>query len=154
MRVLTTLKPDVARNIAVFLLCALAFSGCGGGGDDLLSKRGSVQGIVTFDGEPVEEGQILFTPTGKEGSVAGSAITDGEYSIPREQGPVAGPHSVAITASRKTGKQIKAMQPAPPGTMIDVKEEYIPAKYNYTTTLSAEIKAGENPDLDFNLTKD
>jgi hypothetical protein len=147
------LKHDDARKLIVLLLCPLACCGCGGG-DDLLKKRGSVSGVVSFDGEPVEEGQIIFTPQGKEGNVAGAMIEDGAYSIPREKGPVAGPHSVSITASRKTGQKKKAPVPAPPGEMIELREEYIPAKYNRQTTLSVEIEVGDNPDVDFELTKD
>ena len=141
----------VGRTVAL-LLGAWLCGGCNG--DDLLSKRCSVTGTVTFDGKPVEEGQILFTPTGKMGSVAGAAIENGEYYIPREQGPVAGPHKVTITASRKTGEQMKAMPPAPPGQMIDLKEEYIPKKYNEQSTLSISLEAGENSEVDFDLTKD
>jgi hypothetical protein len=153
MNHLTTLRHNVASRIAAMLLCTLAGGGCGGG-DELLSKRCSVTGTVTFDGQPVENGQIIFTPKGKEGSVAGALIEDGEYFIPRDKGPVAGRHSVSITASRKTGEQKKAIMPAPPGEMIDVMEAYIPKKYNDQTTLSVELKAGENSEVDFDLTKD
>ena len=55
-----------------------------------------------------------------------------------------GKHSVSIMASRKTGEQVPAAMPAPEGTMIDVTEDYIPSKYNFETTLTAELSAGEN----------
>ncbi|MEZ6063939.1 MAG: hypothetical protein R3C19_26640 [Planctomycetaceae bacterium] len=103
---------------------------------------------MTLNGEPIETGQITFTPSGDSGGTSSGAasgeITAGEYLIPEDQGPMVGKHSVSIRASRKTGKQVPAAMPAPPGTMIDVTEEYIPYRYNFQTELTAELVAGEN----------
>ena len=140
------------RRRFVLLVIGLACVGCGEK-DPLAAKRGSVSGTVTFDGQPVEEGRITFTPVGTEGQLAGAEIKDGKYTIPLKEGPVAGQHKVSIVASRKTGEQREAPMPAPPGTKIEVKEEYIPLKYNRQTTLTADIKAGENKDVDFKLDK-
>jgi len=143
---------DDLRRRFVLLVIGIACVGCGSR-DPLADKRGSVAGTVTFDGQPVEDGRITFTPVGNEGQLAGAEIKGGKYTIPLAQGPVAGQHKVSITASRKTGEQREAPMPAPPGTKIEVKEEYIPPKYNNQTTLSADIKAGENKDVDFKLDK-
>jgi len=146
-----TFRLEFRRQSVLFLISVVCV-GCGEG-DPLAAKRGSVSGTVTFDGQPVEEGRITFTPVGTEGQLAGAEIKDGEYSIPLAQGPVAGQHKVSIVASRKTGEQREAPMPAPPGTKIEVKEEYIPPKYNRQTTLTADIEPGENTDVDFKLEK-
>lgn len=137
-------------GIASCLMSVVLISGCGGGGT---GNRAPVSGMVKFDGQPIEEGQITFTPTGKSGTIVGGAIKAGAYNIPVEAGPEPGEHKVAVTASRKTGKQIEAIMPAPAGTMIDVTEMYIPKKYNAETTLRFDVKAGDNKDANFELTK-
>jgi len=123
--------------------------GCGKG-DGLV--RGSVHGTVTFDDEPVEKGEIRFTPAnGTTGPLTGGQISDGEYFVPVVQGPVVGKHVVSIEAARKTGRQFKAVAPAPPGTMIDEMQQYIPAKYNVRSVLNVEITERDN-EANFELT--
>ncbi len=130
--------------IAVLLTGCFVCTGCGG---DSLALT-SVSGKVTYNGEPIEEGQISFTPTKESGATSHGAaageIKAGAYSIPASEGPMVGKHSVSITASRKTGEQVPAAMPAPEGTMIEVTEEYIPYKYNFETELAAELSTGEN----------
>jgi hypothetical protein len=110
----------------------------------------AVKGKVTLNGQNVEDGRITFTPIEGEGKISDSSgaaagqIKNGEYNIPEDEGPIVGKHSVSITASRKTGKQIEAAMPAPPGTMIDVVEELVPAKFNSRTELTADLVSGEN----------
>lgn len=140
----------VSMRISSVLVLALVVSGCGGSSGP---ERNSISGKVTLDGQPVEEGQITFTPTGDKGTVTGAEIKAGAYSVPKENGPVIGSHKVSIRASRKTGRQVPAVAPAPDGTMIDVTEEYIPTKYNFESTLTAEVKSGDNKNVDFALTK-
>jgi hypothetical protein len=145
-------KFEISWKMALLVLVTVACGGCGPK-DDLLSKRGSVKGTVTLNGEPLETGRITFTATGKEANVTGADIIDGAYEVPREKGPIAGKVQVSISSPRKTGKQIPAVMPAKEGTMIDIVEESIPDKYNTRTTLTVEIEAGDNPDVDFELTK-
>jgi len=146
-------RVEFSRRIKLLVLIAAVCGGCGGG-DEQLKKRGSVTGMVTFDGQPLATGRITFTAKGKEGGVTGAEIENGVYEIPREKGPVAGSHQVSITSPQKTGQQIPAVMPAKEGTMIDVVVESIPDKYNTRTTLTAEIKAGENLAVNFDLKKD
>jgi len=135
-------------RLGMILPILLCLSGCGSSGP----PRGSVQGKVTLDGQPVEQGTITFLPTGgTTGPSAGGVITGGQYSIEEDKGPVAGKSRVEIRWERKTGKKVPAGSPSPPGTMIDQVAEAIPAKYNSKSTLEKEIKEGDNT-LDFELT--
>ena len=120
-------------------------SGCGSGPD-----RFSLGGQVTLDGQPLPDGEIVFRPAGgtKGPSVAGS-IENGVYDIPEARGPVAGSYTVSIEAERKTGKKIKADMIGTATT--DQYEQYLPAKYNDKTTLTADISDSRD-DLDFELT--
>lgn len=127
----------------------LLTTGCGG------SDRPSVSGKVTLDGTAIEEGEIRFVPTkftlGKEApTTTGAAIKQGAYEVPSETGPLPGAYRVEIRASRKTGKREPAVPPAPPGTMIDITEQYVPAKYNRDSELTLDITKGRNK-KDFEL---
>jgi hypothetical protein len=79
-----------------FVLLAVSAAGCGGG-DGL--GRVAVSGSVTLNGEPVPNGVVRFKPAaGTEGPMANTMITDGQYEIPQDQGPVAGQYEVRVQA--------------------------------------------------------
>lgn len=79
-----------------FVLLAVSAAGCSGG-DGL--GRVAVKGSVTLNGEPVPNGVVRFKPAaGTEGPMANTMITDGQYEIPQDQGPVAGEYEVRVQA--------------------------------------------------------
>jgi hypothetical protein len=62
-------------------------------------RRYHLQGTVTYDGEPVPGGLIMFEPDreqGNSGPATGAPIRNGVYSLPRDKGIVQGPHRVRI----------------------------------------------------------
>ena len=119
-----------------------AVIGCG------LSGQVSIKGRVTFDGQPVETGSIVFAPEPGSGSTKVAApIEGGEYEIGAERGASPGTYRVEINWPKKTGRQVAS---ADPGMMMDETEEAIPQKYNTESTLTRELKAGENTH-DFDL---
>jgi hypothetical protein len=133
-------------GLALSGLVLLSCSGCGGG-----SGGNPVHGKVVIDGKPVETGTIAFVPTGAaKGSVAGGTISGGAYSIPRDKGPVAGPHRVEFRATQKTGRKVPAGSPAPPGTMIEEEKSLTPPHLNNESKIQKDIKSGDN-EIDFDL---
>ena len=115
--------------------------------------RAAVKGKVTFDGQPISKGTILFVPTGGNSEGAASAeILEGNYQLPRRQGPAVGTHQVQVLAMRNNGK-IEAGPPHPPGTLVEDIQQYIPARYNHQSELKEELKPGENT-LDFTWLKE
>src|SRR5690606_10084613 len=112
----------------------------------------AVSGAVTFDGQPVEEGTINFIPTGDTtGPSASAKIVNGRYELLPEAGAVVGRNRVEIQASRATGEKIESGPPSPPGTMVDVVEPYIPAKYNRSSELAVDVQPGINEGANFDL---
>jgi hypothetical protein len=128
----------------VSLAAMLIIGGCGGS-----NGRQSLEGVVTFDGKPLEKGQITFVPqAGTSGPTAGAEIIDGKFSIPAAGGPFAGKFRVEITASRPGGQKVPDRFT---GKLVDAYEQFIPSKYNAESQLEAEIKADGPNRLEFAL---
>lgn len=119
--------------------------GCG-------SNRIGIEGIVTCDGQPLEQGYISFHPHSTTGGpTVGAAIEGGAFRIAPEQGVLPGGFEVVITASRKSGQQIPDDFS---GGMADVFQQYLPERYNSRTELSATINDTGTHTLSFELTTD
>jgi len=124
-------------NMAIWLLVSqmAAVVGCGS------ADRASVQGRVTFEGQPVDLGNIVFVPEAGEGIKMAAPIEDGKYQIETKRGVQPGTYLVEISWSKKTGRQVPS---ADPGIMMDEMQEALPAQYNTETTLRRELQRGEN----------
>jgi hypothetical protein len=75
---------------------ALAATGCGPSGPKLVPLSGS----VTFKGEPVPAGYVIFTPPAGGGNVRSIPIRNGRYDTAEmvgERGVHPGPNAVRIT---------------------------------------------------------
>ena len=89
------------RRIAWCAVTGLAaLTGCG---SDNGLTMGKVYGTVTYRGEPVEDGQILFTPDIEKGTVGVPAMAkiaaDGSYSLSTQEpgdGAIVGHHRVGV----------------------------------------------------------
>ncbi|QDU52918.1 carboxypeptidase-like regulatory domain-containing protein [Gimesia panareensis] len=129
------------KLIGLTTLCLCLTVGCGGSAGSDQPDLGSVTGVVTMDGEPLSNVSVTFTPT--EGRPS-NGVTDetGKYVLGYlrdTQGAVIGTHQVSITTPQDA--------PTPPGQKY---KDPIPAKYNTETTLTEEVKAGDNT-IDFKL---
>jgi hypothetical protein len=130
------------------LIALSAMLGCGS-----QPARTYVSGKVTFDGEPVKSGQIVFEPLGP-GRVGIAQIAEGAYSMPAERGPSPGKYIVRITANRPTGQQASAAMRGARQAPVDVVEQFIPASYNDRSELSIEIGGEGAVERDFELTSE
>jgi hypothetical protein len=133
-------QQDCRYAICLVVAALLFVAGCGRGS----SHRGPIGGEVKLDGKPILKGSILFVPAqGTKGAVASGSIENGRYRLAAEQGPAIGPNRVEIHAMRKTGQKVpKAMAPA--GEMEDEYEEAVSPQFHSATTLTFEVKPGEN----------
>lgn len=122
------------------ILCA---AGCNGSGD-----RFAIQGTVTLDGETIPKGSIAFRPLESTRSPsAGAEIVDGQFSIPAEKGVRPGQFRVEILAVRATGRSIKDPVFGP----TEVEQQYLPARYNTRSELTADITENFAGELHFEL---
>jgi hypothetical protein len=97
---------------------------------------GTVNGDVTFDGQPVKDGRISFTPLDGQAPTGGAPIVNGKFQAVV---PVA-KMKVAINGNKVIGKR-KAYD-TPESPWEDDVAELLPAKYNVNSDLTLEVKKG------------
>jgi hypothetical protein len=128
-----------------YLLCA-ALMGCADA--DPLGRH-AVSGNVTFQGQPLDQGMIEFTPENvQDGVGSGAVITAGQYSIAQQQGLPKGAYRVAIWSA---GATTEALEDALPGEPSVVAAERIPAKFNLDSELTVRVTDGPEQQFDFEL---
>jgi hypothetical protein len=145
----------------------LVMASCGA--DDGLGKRYPVSGTVTYNGNPLEKGEISFVSEDLKSNLGASGqITNGSYTLStggNDDGAQVGKYKVTVTAKEDFVAKAKA------DFQRETKQQesnYIPPQYiakagaaakslvptGYgdvrTTTLTAEVKAESNK-LDFKL---
>ncbi len=128
--------PAVALAMLAAMLLLIP-AGCGGSKDR--PALGQVHGHVTFDGKPLAHAGVVFRPQEVAGRES-MGITDdnGEYVlkyIRDDLGAALGKNSVRISTQRSN----------------DPRTETVPERYNKKTTLSRDVKPGDN-EIDFPLT--
>jgi hypothetical protein len=131
--------------ISALVLASSGFvTGCGG------SDVGALSGAVTYNGEPVEDGYITFSPT-SSGNSSGAKVVNGQYVAENDQ---VGEFKVLVTGNRlgqvpKTREEAERLAKAQAGKP-PLSPNYIPedAEGNNQTV---EITGGEQT-LDFALT--
>ena len=127
------------------LACLMLLSGCGETGSN---TQVAVKGKITLDGEPLDQGRIVFEPSDpSKGQPAAAVITKGVFDIPEQNGVAVGSNLVRITSNKPTGKKVKS---AMSNDMLDEMAEAIPEQYNMKSTLNQDIVPGEN-NLTFEL---
>jgi len=101
-----------------------------------------VSGTVTVDGAPVPNLQVMFEPQDKsQPSSIGVTTADGKYQLNCSSGvpgAVVGQHTVRVTTAEMDD---------PAGAPLT-----IPAKYNTSSQLTEEVKAGTNT-IDLKLSR-
>lgn len=92
------MSSTTAQPISLFALAAWigVVAGCGDTGPQRYTRSGQ----VTFNGQPVAKGEIVFMPDrDKGGSGPGATVTfeGGKYQTPGDMGTFSGPHIVMVS---------------------------------------------------------
>jgi hypothetical protein len=123
------------------LVCAV--SGCSE------NPRNAVSGTVTYAGQPLADGYIMFVPLdGTPGPTAGGNVENGKFEIEQEGSVFAGNFRVEIVASRPSNRKVLSQES---GKMVTVPEQYIPVRYNQESELQAAVEPGGANQFDFAL---
>jgi hypothetical protein len=125
---------SISRLSASFMIASTLVSVTGCGPNDGL-QRVRVHGRVTYQGQPVMDGQIRFSPDpGTEGPLSIAKIIDGEYAHDAQGGVPAGTHQIRFLAwDHKL--------PIPQGPTDPERPQLLPAKYNTESELTITIEA-------------
>ena len=99
-----------------------------------------VSGSVSFDGEPVSNGQILFLPADSSAAPNAGRIENGTY----HSRPLREPSGFRSAPPGAVGEP-------PPGALGPEYQDYIPARYNTDSTLTADVQPNDENRLDFHL---
>ena len=126
----------------------LLATGCGGA-----PNAAAVSGTVTLDGQPLANAVVNFQPAGSERNPGPSSIgrtnEKGEYNLEMAgvgRGAVLGAHKVKIYCPVEDAESNK-----PEEDRRTKQKDRVPPKYNVQSTLTKEVKAGNNT-INFELT--
>lgn len=100
-----------------------------------------VSGVVSYRGEPIETGAVMFVPQGDtKGGSAGGPIEKGRYSLPAVKGlERGGKYRVEITGLKRKGEQ----RVSPMGQGVS-HEQFIPSEFNRESGLMVEVPQSAN----------
>jgi hypothetical protein len=139
------------RFVVLGLFATVMLVGCGGSGD---LDRVVVTGKVTYNGEPIKNGEIRFVPIkDTRGPVSGGSIVNGVYTAKGLGGVPIGTYRVVIRASRAVkGAKPESVGDDPSGEEYVRGEQYVPEKYNVKSELELTVPAGNRRiTQDYNL---
>src|SRR5262245_52027456 len=120
------------RGLVCAWIVVIAGAGCGRG-----PAVGTVTGEVTYDGQPVKDGHVTFTPVDGKGQTGGAPILDGKFKA--DQVPAL-KMKVELHGNKVIGKR-KAYD-TPESPVMDDVVELLPPKYNFNSDLVLDVKQG------------
>jgi hypothetical protein len=140
----------IVTSLMLSTISILPLAGCG---SDNRLPTATVKGKVTYNGEPLQIGSLLFVPVGGGPSAEANIDRNGNYAVGTYEttdGAVLGKHQVLITAFTSPGGS-GLPEDAVKGDAAPVS--VIPEKFGdlAKSGLEVEVKSGKN-DVDFVLT--
>jgi hypothetical protein len=139
----------VPPGLLAVICCGAALLAAGGCGRRSALDVQPVSGTVKVDGAVLEDGWITLRALSGDARGFSGRIERGKYRLDAFPGRA----SVTITASRDVPGKMESGGPGTPE--VPVREQFIPARYNDSTELEAEIPPDGISGLDFDLsTKD
>lgn len=135
---------NVRLTLIVAVLGISLVAGCDKG-----PRLYSVSGKVTFDGNPIETGEITVAPVGGTGRPDSGVISNGAYQLTVTEGKKIIRVSAVSNDPALVGPPPSDM---PPGG-LNPPREYIPEQYNMQSKLTAEVAPKNGQVFDFDLKK-
>ena len=132
------LNTRLLKTTCVAALLSAPLCGCGKG-----PKMHTVTGNVSYQGQPIAEGQIIFSATDGNSPAATVFIENGRYSVVTS----AGVKTVRISATKETGRIVEGAM----GVKYPERIDFIPPNYNTATTLVRTIDPEGELVIDFQL---
>jgi hypothetical protein len=114
-------------------VAAIAIAGCGPTGP----RKIKISGVVTLDGSPLADGNVIFIPLDPALGAAGGSIAAGGFTI--EVYP--GPHRIEVYADKKESRPIGPNDPPELGFTLT---SLIPVRYNKKSTLTFDVQSPQD----------
>jgi hypothetical protein len=133
------------RSIRGSLLLLSLLTVAGGAGCSDAPPRGTVNGTVTLDGNPLKEGYVRFVPADGKSQPASANVVNGKFSAAVPLGEM----RVEFSAPKVVGRH-KAYD-TPDSPVVEDVDELLPARYNAQSELKITVKKGSQ-DETFRLT--
>ena len=111
-----------SQQLFVTAILVVTLCGCSDG-----PKQYKVAGSVSYKGQKVVDGTIIFAPDDGIGPSAVGTIADGRYTVLT----TAGKKKIRVTATRETGRMRKGAMGQKYAERVDI----VPPKYNSASTL-------------------
>lgn len=128
-------------RVGIVGLCLFLAAGCD------VSGEGTINGTVTWNGEPLKKGTVNFISTDGKAPTSSATITDGKFTAKLPKTTM----KVQISAPRPTGKS-KKMYDTADSPEVEIVDELLPPKYNTNSELTITVKGGTQ-DEKFELKK-
>ena len=107
-------------------------------------------GTVSYQGQPVAVGEIVFEPQSERGQRRTALVKDGRFELPKREGfPLGQSYLVRVYGYRETGEKYEN---ADMSQSAVIQEQFLPTRYNQATELTFEttsqnLRAGLPLDL-------
>jgi hypothetical protein len=105
---------------------------------------------VSYQGQPVAVGEIVFEPQSERGQRRTALVKDGRFELPKREGfPLGQSYLVRVYGYRETGEKYEN---ADMSQSAVIQEQFLPTRYNQATELTFEttsqnLRAGLPLDL-------
>lgn len=126
----------------LLVLSALLIAGCSSSVDNQGFFK--VDGTVTYDGQPLDNGWITFRSQGGDAKNVAAQIEGGKFSVKIQEGV----KLVEISAEREVPGKFSV---GANGEKVPAKESFIPAIYNTKSELKTTVKYPATEGMTFDL---
>ncbi|UUO05909.1 hypothetical protein M4951_21395 [Blastopirellula sp. J2-11] len=123
---------QISTCVSILLLAASL--GCSGDG------KNQVEGVATWNGQPIENGYVELAPVGGVGQFASAEIKNGKFTLRT----LPGLRQVKVTAQKKIGETAPTERIPNPEPIFF---QFIPAKYNTQSEWQIDVQ-GQTLNLD------
>jgi hypothetical protein len=125
------MSPTIRLSLLFLAPILVGVMGCSGS-----STTGTVNGTVTLDGNPLQEGTVRFVPIDGKSPTASASVAEGKFTASVPLGEM----RVEFSAPKVVGRH--KVYETPDSPMVDDVAELIPNRFNVRSELRITVRKG------------
>ena len=125
------MNPTLRLSLLILAPILVGGMGCSGS-----SMTGTVNGTVTLDGHPLQEGTVRFVPVDGKSPTAFAPVADGKFTASVPLGEM----RVEFSAPKVIGRH--KVYETPDSPMVDDVVDLIPNRFNVQSELRITVRKG------------